>query len=92
MALLLQLFSVGTLYPMAGIVTDLKPETNSVIIETSNGHAWSFDGIDDWSVGYGVVAIMFDPDTPLDCTDDMILSVRYMGYVDIIVNSSAAER
>ena len=77
---------------MTGIVTDLKHETNSVIIETSNGHTWSFGGIEDWSVGDGVVTVMFDPDTPLDCTDDMILSVRYTGYVYIIVNSSAAGR
>lgn len=92
LVLLLQFISTGTLYPMSGTVTALEPETNSVIMTSSNGHIWAFEGIEDWDTGDGVTAIMFDPDTPQDCTDDMIVSVQSTLYVNLITNSSTAGR
>lgn len=66
-------------YPNSGIVTDIYPEADMVIVATSTGSRWSFRGVEDWMVGDNAAMIMDDNGTPDYVFDDEIVSVRYCG-------------
>ena len=67
----------STLYPDAGIVTGVDRETDTVTW-TDGWNDWCFEGTEDWMVGDGIAAIMDDNGTET-VTDDVIVSVRYIG-------------
>lgn len=69
------------LYPTAGIVTQVDRLTDLVTVTLQNGHSYQFSGTEDWMEGDICAMIMFDRYTPV-ITDDMIVSVRYVGYIE----------
>ena len=66
------------IYPVAGVVTEVDRETDTVTFSTY-GNAFSFYGCEDWEVGDGIAAIMSDNGTE-EIYDDEIISVRYEVY------------
>ena len=73
---LIALISAFGLYPLSGTVTETDRKNDVVMFETSSGHCFAFYGVEDWEIGDGVSAIMYDNGTP-EIFDDVILSVRY---------------
>jgi len=69
------------LYPMSGIVTEVDKAANLVTVQLWNGYTYQFCGTEDWLEGDIAAMIMFDRLTPI-ITDDMIISVRYVGYIE----------
>ena len=59
-------------------ITEIEPETDTVICEDSTGNIWDFQGIEDYEIGDQVSCILTDNGTPT-IYDDEILSVRYTG-------------
>lgn len=64
---------VGTVYTSQAEIYDETPDGYGVIIET--GDVFDILTDDEYEIGFGVTALLFDPGTPEDMTDDMILGV-----------------
>lgn len=81
--LLLSLVSAASaeLYPTTAMVCRVDRESDLVYCKECNGNIWAFFGVEDWEEGDLVSMIMDDNDTEL-IYDDMILQVRYGGYVE----------
>jgi len=71
--------SMDGYYPQSGIVVVLDYNTDEVIWEDFNGFQYAFYGIEDWCVGDGVSAIMYDNGTP-KVFDDIIIDVNYTAW------------
>lgn len=69
-------------YPQTFIVVQVEPEDNLVTIETATGFQYDFFGVEEWSEGDLCACIMYDRGTA-KITDDLIVSVRYSGYLDM---------
>ena len=67
--------------PTAMIVNELDYDENTVICIDFNGNEWAFEGIEDWRIGDIASMIMDDMETEL-IYDDIIIMVRYSGYVE----------
>lgn len=67
-----------SLYPMAGTITEIRPESDTFIITESNGNQWEYAGIEDYMVGDLVACIMNDMGTE-EIEDDIIVRCRYCG-------------
>lgn len=65
-------------YPLAGTVTGIDTGADVVTFTDGVGNDWEFYGAEDWMIGDGVAAIMDDNGTEA-VTDDVIVSVRYVG-------------
>lgn len=77
--LLLSLVLLLGLYPASGIVTEANCDTDLVTVELQSGHLYQFYGAEDWLVDDIAAMLMSSCGTP-EVTDDIILSVRYVGY------------
>lgn len=79
---LVSLFSVASaeIYPAVGVVTDLDCEHDLVIFEDYNQNLWIFEGIEDWDIG-DIGALLMDDMETESIYDDMILLVRYAGFM-----------
>lgn len=71
------ILSLG-LYANTMTITELVPETNTVMCEDSTGNIWEFSGIEDYEEGDQVSCILTDNGTE-NIEDDVILLVRYTG-------------
>ena len=80
-SLLLVVVLLLGLYPTAGIVTQVDRAADLVTVTLQNGHEYQFSGTEDWLEGDIAAMIMFDRFTQI-ITDDMIISVRYVGYTE----------
>lgn len=67
------------IYPASFTVVGIEPETKAIVVEAENGNVYAFCDMANWSYGDHLAAIMVDPGTPDDVTDDLILEVRYTG-------------
>ena len=72
---------MDTIYPETGYVTELNYETDEVIYQTFSGNEFSFYGIEDWTEGDIVSLVMFNNFTKGSVYDDVILNVKYSGWV-----------
>lgn len=72
--------AAAELYPAVGIVTDLNLEWDIVTFTDFNGHNWCICGIEDWLLNDIGAILMEDCDTP-EIEDDLIVEVRYAGYI-----------
>ena len=81
LAILLAITTTATAetYPQTFIVTDTTDDI--LTLETFTGHTFQAYGVEDYMVGDMVAAIMDDNGTD-NITDDIILQLRYSGYVD----------
>lgn len=70
-----------TLYPTCGIVSELNEANDLVIFTDFNGNEWEFYGVEDWTEGDRIAAIMSDNCTPESIYDDVIVQTRYCGWV-----------
>lgn len=67
-------------YPETAIVTETDLETDLVTVETLNGNLFQFEGIEDYQTG-DIVSMIMDSNKTPEVTDDIILSVKYSGYI-----------
>lgn len=70
-----------TQYPATMIVTETDTATDTVVCEDYNGNLWEFEGIEDWTEGDIVAAIMYDNATEIIYDDEFVM-VRYNGNVN----------
>lgn len=68
-------------YPTTMIVNELDYNENMVICIDFNGNEWAFEEIEDWCIGDIASMIMDDMGTE-SIYDDVIIMVRYSGYVE----------
>lgn len=79
---LLALVTIGAsaeIYPQAFVVGDIEDDT--LVLVDSNENEWIWEGIEDYAIGDIVAAIMDDNDTTI-IYDDMIIMIRYAGYME----------
>lgn len=67
-----------TYYPLLMQAVEIETETNIVTCEDRHGNLWEFVS-DDAFVGDLYTCIMTDNGTPLDETDDIIVTLRFAG-------------
>ncbi len=68
-------------YPNAGIITKTDWETDTVYVTTFfDDNVWTFEGIEDFSIGDIVALIMDNVNTDI-IYDDVIIMVKYLGWV-----------
>lgn len=68
-------------YPDCGLIIGIEEEGDLVTYQTQNGNIFCFTGIEDFFVGDLVATIMNDSGTP-EVADDIVVSVRYVGWID----------
>ena len=68
------------LYATAGIVYWIDENTNTVSVTTFDGNQWDFEGTEGWFIG-DIVAMMMDDMGTSAIEDDVIVNVRYCGWV-----------
>ena len=72
-----------SIYPETFIVDQVDEAADLVTCRTIAGQRFTFYGVEDWMAGDIAAAIMSDNGTPETVTDDIIITVRYVGYTDI---------
>lgn len=72
----------SSIYPNAMIVDEIDRAADVVYIKTCTGLVYSFEGVEDWMIGDLAAVIMDDNGTPENVKDDIILDIRYTGYID----------
>lgn len=76
--------NTASIYPDAGIVTEVDYTTDTVEVTMLNGNVFAFYGCDDWYMGDIAAMIMNDNGTP-EVNDDIIVnSPEYAGHVSFI--------
>lgn len=78
------LIAQGLLYPETMIVTEIDETQDLVTLECANGNQFQFYGVEDYFEGDLVSLIMYNNGTA-EVYDDMILSARYAGTVDMFM-------
>ena len=69
----------GNLYPDCGVVVETTDEW--VVFLLQNGHEFAFENEDhDWFAG-DLVSVVFDDMSTEEITDDVIVNVRYSGFI-----------
>lgn len=72
----------SSIYPDAMVVDEIDRAADVVYIKTCAGLVYSFEGVEDWMIGDLAAVIMDDNGTPDNVKDDIILTVKYAGYID----------
>jgi len=78
---LLAVSASAEIYPQTFVVGDINRSTNAVAFVDYNGNIWTWEGIEDWMIGDIAAAIMDDNGTET-IYDDMIITLRYAGYME----------
>lgn len=68
-------------YPASMIVTEIDYENDLVTITDFCGQMYSFYGCDDWAINDICAVIMDNYGTPDNIQDDIILQVKYCGWI-----------
>lgn len=76
-ALLLARFTA--IYPNAGKIQNVDVKNDIATVQDDSGDLWQFSGVEDFEIGDKVGMIMDDQGTE-NIYDDVIVSVRYLGY------------
>lgn len=80
--------AIEDIYPETAIIQEVNYNTDVVTVQTLNGNTFQFEGIEDYQAGDIVSMIMDSKKTP-EVTDDIILSVKYSGYIQQIQEAPA---
>jgi len=72
---------VSGIYARSAAVVSLDYGADIVTLEDSQGFLWEFYGCEDWNPGEIASVLMWDNGTPETIFDDVILQVRYSGYI-----------
>lgn len=69
------------LYAKSAVVVEVDYESNVVTVKDYSNNLWMFEGCEDWLVGDLCAMVMHDNNTPTTIYDDVIVNVRYEGWV-----------
>lgn len=72
--------SYEDIYPETAIITETNQEADIVTVQTFNGNLFQFYGIEDYQAG-DIVSMIMDSNKTEAVNDDIILSVKYSGYI-----------
>ena len=68
-------------YPQTFVVDLINHDQNYMVLVDFNGNEWIWEGVEDFSCGDIVAAIMEERGTPT-IYDDEIVTIRYAGYME----------
>lgn len=74
--------SYNGMYAKSAVVVEVDYENDVVTVEDFNGNLWEFEGCEDWLTGDVCAMVMYDNDTPETIYDDIILDMRYDGWIN----------
>lgn len=84
-ALFVMVFAFSTaraeIYPQTFFVNDIDHAQDMLILIDFNGNEWLWSGIEDYEKGDIIAAIMEDNGTEI-IYDDIIINIRYSGYIE----------
>lgn len=69
------------IYPQTFVVNDINYQQDTLVLTDFNGNDWIWVGIEDFCVGDITAAIMDDNNTEV-IFDDIIITLRYAGYME----------
>ena len=69
-------------YPTIFKITQLDEYNDMIYLTDFCGNLWLATGIEDYEIGDIVAAIMDDNDTDGTIYDDIIVTMRYCGYIE----------
>ena len=72
----------SNIYPECLQIVEINQAADIVQGKTCSGLIFSFYGVEDYMLGDLVAVIMDDNGTPESVLDDIIIDVRYAGYID----------
>lgn len=72
----------NNIYPECLQIVEINQAADIVQGRTCSGLIFSFYGVEDYMLGDLVAVIMDDNGTPDSVLDDIIIDVRYAGYID----------
>lgn len=81
LAAIVTLLANGVIYPSTMVITHVDYFTDTVIVETSVGFRYDFQGVEDLIPGDVVSVVMYNNGTPWTIEDDQVVSARYSGFV-----------
>ena len=70
------------LYPKFSVVVNVDYNNDIVTVKDFNGFLWEFFGCEDWIENDICSLLMFDNNTSDTIFDDIIVDVRYDGWVE----------
>lgn len=68
-------------YPKDAIVTEIDLENDTFTVTDFGGDDWVIEGVEDWEKGDKIGLIMYNNMTTETIYDDIVLTVRYEGWV-----------
>lgn len=77
----LSIVAHAEIYPQAFIVSEINYEEGILILDDCCGYTWIWEGIEDYSIGDVVAAIVDDNDTEF-LFDDELVKIKYAGYIE----------
>ena len=77
------IFDTETIYSKTCMVTEIDTENNLVTVSTASGLLFQFYGVEDYDVTDIVSVTFFTRFTPKNVKDDMVVSCRYSGFVEL---------
>lgn len=81
--IILGIITVSNFHSRVAMVTEIDTENNLITVTCGNGNIFSFyTDIEDWCCGDLCSLIMYDKGTDI-VYDDIIVSARYDGYVEL---------
>ena len=69
------------MYPQVMLIVEADREEDIIILEDFNGNQWVWEGVEDWMVG-DVVAVLMDDNNTKDITDDVMMELKYCGWLE----------
>lgn len=69
-------------YALTTVVEKVDREKDTVTCMDFNGNLWEFYGAEDWQKDDIASLLMYDNNTPETIYDDIIVNVRYDGWMD----------
>lgn len=82
--------SFENIYPETAIIQEANIDTDIVTVETLSGNRFEFYGVEDYQAG-DVISMIMDSNKTEAVTDDIILSVKYSGYIQQVQEAPEAD-
>lgn len=79
-AMMIGLVASAEIYPQVFVVSEVNYEDNTILLVDCNEEGWIWEGIEDYDIGDIVASIIDDNETET-IYDDIIVMVRYAGYM-----------
>lgn len=82
--------TIEDIYPETAIIMKTDLEADLVTVQTLNGNCFQFYGVEDYQAG-DIVSMVMDSGSTPEVEDDIILSVKYSGYIQQIQEAPEIE-